>query len=164
MLPKVYTNLKWISTVFTTLSCFLMCITWKGFGQLRKTATTFYTTCLSGHNSTPRLANTLCIKRADPASTCINLIPSALSHSANTLCLLSKVKQHPTREKNKFYESEEAGFTPDLQRVRVCEGLESLLETLTGGAFQTYRQENKQTNKSSAGSGGGVTFKGKCQT
>lgn len=164
MLPKVYTNLKWISTVFTTLSCFLMCITWKGFGQLRKTATTFYTTCLSGHNSTPRLANTLCIKRADPASTCINLIPSALSHSANTLCLLSKIKQHPTREKRSFRSLKRQVLHPIYKKWGSVEGLESLLETLTGGAFQTYRQENKQTNKSSAGCGGGVTFKGKCQT
>lgn len=101
--------------------CFLMSITWKGFGQFREIANVFYTICSPGDNSNPRVANTLCIKKADVAPTCINLICSALSQSANTLCPLRKIKQQPQkREKQDFFEPREAAFTLKVQRVRVC--------------------------------------------
>lgn len=83
--------------------CFFMSITWKGFGQFRKIANMCYTTCPFGDNSTPRLVNALCIKKADLASTCINLILSALSHSANTLCFLSKIKRHARVERKQIF-------------------------------------------------------------
>lgn len=106
--------------------CFFMSMACKGFEWFRKIANTCYTTCPFGDNSTPSLANALCKKKkkrkkADPATTCINLIRSALSHSANTLCFLSKIKRHAMGEKKMaFYESGEAAFTLHLQSMRVC--------------------------------------------
>lgn len=139
-----------------------MSITWKGLEQFRKIANTLYTTWPFGDNATTGLLiPSVYKKKADPASTCINLILSALSHSANTLPLEQNRAAPPGRRKRRHVVSLER---QPLHPVHNEGGSVGGFESRTSGVTFQIHLLPKQTNKNQKTTSiGGVTFKGKYQ-